>query len=240
MSKEEREANASSDVTAALRRTHDAMAAELQRSHFAHDTLKESTAALEQLDQTYSSLDTLLASSKNLLGTLLRSQKSDTWYLETAFYILAATLAWLVFRRILWWPLWVIPKLVIRFSMGIFAALGVTGGKGVQSVPEVVASHKPVVEHRSAGRIGVPSGARGPPGVNVGGAQKRVPVPGQEESVSEQVGRIIDKSNEQLEARDDLDDLPEDESAEIQRNPKKRVWEEEVEAVKEEQRKDEL
>ncbi|TVY60665.1 hypothetical protein LSUE1_G006621, partial [Lachnellula suecica] len=78
MTKEEREVNASSDVTAALRRTHDMMASELSRSQFAHDTLKESTAALAELSETYSTLDNLLSSSRNLLGTLLRSQKSDT------------------------------------------------------------------------------------------------------------------------------------------------------------------
>ncbi|POS86358.1 hypothetical protein EPUL_000570, partial [Erysiphe pulchra] len=78
LSNEEKEINASSDVTAALRRTHDLMANELSRSQFVHDTLKESTEALAQLAETYSTLDSLLLKSKNLVGTLLSSQKSDT------------------------------------------------------------------------------------------------------------------------------------------------------------------
>lgn len=105
LSEEEKEVNSSSDVTIALRRTHDMMVNELCRSQFAHDTLKESTAALAQLSETYSNLDTILSKSKNLLGTLLRSQKSDTWYLETAFYVLLITLGWLIFRRLLYGPL---------------------------------------------------------------------------------------------------------------------------------------
>jgi len=51
----------------------------------------------------------VLKKSRDLLGTLLRSQKSDTWYLETAFYILIATLAWLIFRRILYGPFFKLP-----------------------------------------------------------------------------------------------------------------------------------
>jgi protein transport protein SEC20 len=41
--------NASSDVTAALRRTHQLMQSELSRSRFAQETLEQSTAALADL-----------------------------------------------------------------------------------------------------------------------------------------------------------------------------------------------
>jgi protein transport protein SEC20 len=234
------------------------MAAELQKSQFAHDTLKESTAALAQLGETYSTLDTLLSSSKNLLGTLLRSQKSDTWYLETAFYILAATVAWLVFRRILYGPLyypvyWLFWFLSIPLNMfikgwlGIFAALDLTGGQSVESGVTSVASSMPTVSHRTAGRLSAPSGARTPPGVNVGGGGKGAPMhsqgppAGQEGSVTEQVGRIIDESKEQEAGKEEEEGMPENETAEEPKNPKKRMWEEDKEAAKEEQRKkDEL
>ena len=124
LTQEEREVNASSSVTLALRRTHEVMASELSRSQFAHDTLKESTAALAKLGETYSIMDTMLSSSRNLLGTLLKSQKSDTWYLETAFYVLSATIAWLVFRRLLyeplWWFLWFPLKIFFRSLIGVY------------------------------------------------------------------------------------------------------------------------
>jgi protein transport protein SEC20 len=99
----------SSDVTSALRRTTDLLSTELSRSRFAQETFDESTAALRDLGDTYSDLDSVLKKSRDLLGTLLRSQKSDTWYLETAFYILIATLGWLIFRRILYGPFFKLP-----------------------------------------------------------------------------------------------------------------------------------
>lgn len=107
----------SSDVTSALRRTTDLLSTELSRSRFAQETFDESTAALKDLGDTYSDLDSVLKKSKDLLGTLLRSQKSDTWYLETAFYILIATLAWLIFRRILYGPFFKLPL----FLYNVFA-----------------------------------------------------------------------------------------------------------------------
>ena len=60
-------AQASSDVTAALRRTHQLMKDELSRSRFAQETLEQSTAALENLGEQYQDLNTLLANSKNLV-----------------------------------------------------------------------------------------------------------------------------------------------------------------------------
>ena len=82
------------------------MQSELSRSRFAQETLEQSTAALADLGEHYTNLDTLLANSRSLLSSLVRSQKSDTWYLETAFYILVTTIIWLVFRRFLYGPLW--------------------------------------------------------------------------------------------------------------------------------------
>ncbi|KAH8657642.1 Sec20-domain-containing protein [Tricladium varicosporioides] len=257
LSKEEREVNASSDVTAALRRTHDMMASELSRSQFAHDTLKESTAALAQLSETYSTLDTLLSSSRNLLGTLLRSQKSDTWYLETAFYVLLVTIGWLIFRRILygptWWLIWFPMKMFIKGWMGFFAVTGLTGSSSA-SVSELnlIATPSLVVHGSATGRLSAPAGA-GPPGgahsINVGGGGRGAPMrPG--ETITEQVGRIIDESNSLLDStEEDPIEKPADEGAgDVEersmpeesnepRNPKKRIWEEEIEAAKEEQRK---
>ncbi|KAJ6783697.1 hypothetical protein PWT90_09686 [Aphanocladium album] len=128
---------ASSNVTAALRRTHDLIASELGRSEFAHQTLTESSAALRQLDDSYGSLDSMLGKSRELLGTLLRSQKSDTWYLQTAFYMLAVTTAWLVFRRLLYGPIWwlVLFPLRILFGVGSTATRAILPAGGGKSAP---------------------------------------------------------------------------------------------------------
>ena len=255
LSKDEKTVNASSDVTLALRRTHDMMTAELSRSQFAHDTLKESTAALAQLSETYSTLDTLLSSSKNLLGTLLRSQKSDTWYLETAFYVLLTTIAWLVFRRFLYGPLWwflYFPlKMFFKGWRGVFTAMGLIGGSSV-SVSSA-AGRETVVHNSATGRAprATMSGARAP-SVNVGGGGRGAPMRPSDapsdgapqrsgESVSEEVGRIIDEGNEEPVDEGLPEDAGEGQEAGTQRNPKKRMWEEPKEEAKEEQkRKDEL
>lgn len=98
--------DAAADLTRGLRQTHEKLVGELSRSVFARQTLADSTAALQELGQRYSGLDDLLSTSKNLVGNLVKSQKTDTWYLETAFYVLCVTLGWLFFRRIIYGPAW--------------------------------------------------------------------------------------------------------------------------------------
>ncbi|OTB03088.1 hypothetical protein M426DRAFT_322118 [Hypoxylon sp. CI-4A] len=137
MTKEEQTISASNDVTESMRRTHDLMAAELSKSDFAHNTLKESTAALSQLSENYSSLDTMLSSSRALLNTLMKSQKTDTWYLQSAFYLLLVTIGWLIFRRLLWgptwWLVWLPLKLVFKTTVGVSNAVGRRGSQRVSS-----------------------------------------------------------------------------------------------------------
>ncbi len=149
LSEQEVLVNASSDVTAALRRTHNLMIAELERSKFAQETLENSTKDLATLSESYNNLDTLLSSSRSLVSSLIYSQKSDTWYLESAFYILAVTIAWLVFRRILygpgWWLLYLPTKWLWRLSLfsvqllvgTLSAAAGTVGAKN----QSIVLSH---------------------------------------------------------------------------------------------------
>ncbi|KAL5337275.1 P-loop containing nucleoside triphosphate hydrolase protein [Aspergillus crustosus] len=115
---------------------------------------KQSSAALSSLSESYTSLDTLLSSSRNLVGSLLRSQKSDTWYLETAFYILIGTISWLVFRRLLygplWWLVWIPLKLVLQSVFGVVGAVGLTS-TAVQSsaiaTSEILAQETPALHH---------------------------------------------------------------------------------------------
>ncbi|TKA83896.1 hypothetical protein B0A55_00095 [Friedmanniomyces simplex] len=119
LSQDEQLVGATTDVTAALRRTHNLLSTELSRSRFAQETFDQSTAALADLGEHYTDLESILSNSRNLLGTLLRSQKSDTWYLETAFYLLLVTLVWLFFRRILFGPFVKLP--LFLWHLGAFA-----------------------------------------------------------------------------------------------------------------------
>ena len=190
MTKEEQMVAASNDVTLSLKRTHDLMAAELSRSDFAHTTLKESTAALAQLSESYSSLDSILASSRDLLGTLLKSQKSDTWYLETSFYLLAGTISWLVFRRFLygpmWWLLWLPLKLVFRVGVNVSGTVGHSDAQRHSMVaPSGVEPGKPSAVMNN----------EGVPTIQV--SQEKAPGPREEAATGmiEEVGRIIDESH---------------------------------------------
>lgn len=245
--------NASSDVTLALRRTHNLMASELSRSQFAHDTLKESTAALSQLSESYSILDTMLLSSRTLLGTLMKSQKTDTWYLETAFFILVATVGWLIFRRFIygpaWWLVYLPLKMFYKAWMGVFVAVGLrSSSDGVFSTATVLTTEiLPTTTVRAhIMRTEAPSIAGEP-------TPRESPPPNGEGSLVEEVGQIIDESRGGSQTADQQPEAaqgegPNDHPPEkFQRNPMKRMWEEdkEVEKYEEAQRqkqkqKDEL
>lgn len=114
---------ASAEATKGLHRLRDNIEKALLLSNATHETLEESSAALGNVGESYSSLDSMLGSSKQLVATLVKSRKSDTWYLQTSLCILLSTLAWLVFRRWLygplWWLVWLPLRLVFRTSVGV-------------------------------------------------------------------------------------------------------------------------
>ncbi|RMZ81188.1 hypothetical protein DV737_g2675, partial [Chaetothyriales sp. CBS 132003] len=122
--------NASDDVTRALRRTHDLLSANLAQSQFAQQTLDESQSALKTLSESYGGTTDLLKASRGLVGQLVRSNKSDSWYLQTAFYLMAITIAWLVFRRWLYGPLWWLVFLPLKLGWKGTALLIGSGGAG--------------------------------------------------------------------------------------------------------------
>ena len=199
-SREDRLVGASHDVTQSLRQTHDLMASELSRSEFAHRTLRESTRALAELSESYAGLDGMLSASRDLLGALFRSQKSDTWYLETSFYLLLATIAWLIFRRWLygplWWLLWLPLKLLFRGAIGL-SSYGLlarsTPGDHLGSSAAVVGTQSSMLQQATMNNEGAPT-------IQVG-QQTMVsasPSPGpdgnQDGSIVDEVGNIVDQS----------------------------------------------
>ncbi|RAL12285.1 putative protein transport membrane glycoprotein Sec20 [Aspergillus homomorphus CBS 101889] len=219
--------NASNDVTAALRRTHQLMQAELSRSQFAQETLEQSTAALSSLSESYTDLDSLLSSSRNLVGSLLRSQKSDTWYLETAFYILLGTITWLIFRRILygplWWLVWLPVRLLARFTFAILSVVGITStavqasdtatapAQFMHETPAVVQKAEPTIQSAEQEAV-----------------WDQVPVTDEteEDRLIDQIGELVEEIEKQEETN--IDDISEEErqrQAELPRNPKKRMFE---------------
>ncbi|CVK83768.1 related to protein transport membrane glycoprotein Sec20 [Fusarium mangiferae] len=212
---------ASANVTNALRRTHDLIQAELARSEFAHETLTESSAALKQLNESYGSLDTMLASSKDLLGTLLRSQKSDTWYLQTTFYMLACTLGWLLFRRLLYGPMWWIVWLPLRLMFG----LGTSAGSAVM--------------HAGSGQGQVKKAGQPSKGVPVEGLpDDELPTVKVDTEQQAEVFEEVDKILNVVREADELGNIPGGDEDNIG-NPKKRMWEE-PDVVEQQRPRDEL
>ncbi|RKL37514.1 hypothetical protein BFJ72_g7599 [Fusarium proliferatum] len=212
---------ASANVTNALRRTHDLIQAELARSEFAHETLTESSAALKQLNESYGSLDTMLASSKDLLGTLLRSQKSDTWYLQTTFYMLACTLGWLLFRRLLYGPMWWIVWLPLRLMFG----LGTSAGSAVM--------------HAGSGQGQVKEAGQASRGVPVEGLpDDELPTAKVDTEKQAEVFEEVDKILNVVREADELGNIPGGDEDNIG-NPKKRMWEE-PEVAEQQRPRDEL
>ncbi|KAF2806077.1 Sec20-domain-containing protein [Mytilinidion resinicola] len=252
--------NASSDVTSALRRTHQLMQSELSRSRFAQETLEQSTAALADLGDHYTSLDDLLSSSRSLLTNLVKSQKSDTWYLETAFYILVTTIIWLVFRRFLYGPLWWFLYLPLKYTYKLVLALlsvaGVTGGTASTTSVAISASQSAslIVKPSATGRPPARMPGQQPYMRAGGGGQGAKSDPSDEGSMSRQVGQMAESAQQQegqqeqqqgekakdVPRRGDGQPLVESDKP---RNPKKRMWDEDVENAKREaeaREKDEL
>ncbi|RYP09242.1 hypothetical protein DL764_001428 [Monosporascus ibericus] len=196
MSKEDRIVGASHDVTQSLRQTHDLMASELSRSEFAHRTLKESTMALAELSESYSNLDTLLSTSRDLLGTLFKSQKTDTWYLETSFYLLLCTIAWLIFRRWLygpmWWLVWLPLKLLFQGAVGLSKAVAPRGSSQVDpSLSDPTMGTQSVLQQTRMNNEGAPT-------IQVGQEEPtQSRQPDDQDSMVEQVARIVDESREE-------------------------------------------
>lgn len=128
--------NASEDVTRALRRAHALLQGNLSQSQFAQQTLQESQDALKSLGESYGGTSDLLKNSRSLVGQLVKSNKSDTWYLQSAFVMLVMTIAWLVFRRWLygplWWLVWQPLKIMWWFTMTSLGTMGL--GKTADTV----------------------------------------------------------------------------------------------------------
>lgn len=238
---------ASSDVTIALRRTQQLMQSELSRSRFAQETLEQSNAALADLGEKYTDLSTLLGKSRELVGTLLKSQKSDTWYLETTLYILITTVIWLIFRRWLLGPIsWFIIfplKILFRVVFAVVPASSAAASSSSLSVARSPSSSLIVQPSATGGIPRRPVGANAPPPyvpVGGGGRGRDAPLPPhQQQSLSEQIGRMAEQSqqaqrqNEQA-VRGDGEKLQESDQ---KRNPKKRMWVEGSEEAEQEKQK---
>ncbi|KIW01775.1 uncharacterized protein PV09_06947, partial [Verruconis gallopava] len=213
--------NASSDVLTALRQTHALMATELERSQFAQEILDSSTRELEQLNESYTDLDTMLKTSKGLVTQLMKSNKSDTWYLLTARTFLLVVLAWLVWRRLLWgptwWFLWLPLKIMYMTLATILSAFGL--GRRLPDNSMVSRSSLRVMPSASQGPPVVLNGRQAPYiKVGRGGGASPPKDPSEEGSLSQKIGKMVENAEKVV--RGDGSELVDSDEP---RNPKKRV-----------------
>lgn len=233
---------------------------ELSRSRFAQETLEQSTAALADLGEKYSDLNSLLSNSRTLVTTLLKSTKSDTWYLETTFYILITTIIWLIFRRWLYGPLtwFLIWPLKLLFRI-VFGVVGLGTAASAKSSSAAIASES------STSLVVQPSATGGAPRwnseVNAPPAQQYMRVGGggrgyqqgdgsAPDSLSQEVGEMAEQAQQEEEVHPQLraNRQQADEEGPVvrgdgtvlkesgkARNPKKKMWEENVESARHEQ-----
>lgn len=127
LSQDELALRSAEDVTQALQRVHAQLEGEVQQSQFAQQTLDESQEALKSLNESYSGTTDLLKASRGLVSQLVRSNKSDTWYLLSAWYVLAGTLLWLFYRRILYGPSLLLIYYPFRMLWFTLSSLGTIG-----------------------------------------------------------------------------------------------------------------
>ena len=183
--------------------------------------LEQSTAALSTLSESYSNLDTLLSSSRSLVSNLITSQKSDTWYLESAFWILVSTIAWLIFRRFLygpaWWLLYLPTSLIwrlvislIHISIGSLALFSSTAQS--QAISSLSTSTSLIIKPSATGGPprfyhsgrSAPSIAVGAGGAGAKDREYRPPPPqGSNRPLSEAIGEMAEQSRHQQEGAQD-------------------------------------
>lgn len=184
--------------------------------------LEQSTAAISSLSESYSSLDTLLASSRSLASSLLRSQKSDTWYLETAFYVLVGTITWLLFRRILygpmWWLVWLPFKFALKFVFATLGVVGLTKGSTELSSSQVASDISATIQQTAAAISGetVPTKRA---------SWEDQPSTDDEDRLIDQIGKMVDEGKQEGTGIDDISPEERQRQAELPRNTKKRMFE---------------
>lgn len=161
------------------------------------------------------------------MSSLLRSQKSDTWYLETSFYLLIGTISWLVFRRILYGPMWWLAWLPVKTLYNLIASV-----VGLATIAGTSATITSVAANVNTAHTYETIPPRGTEQARVLTNEDEIPVMKTYEQASEDQAHedgVLEKINQIVKGDNQPNAQQEAEAAEYDgpRNPKKRVWEEE-------------
>jgi protein transport protein SEC20 len=146
---------AATDVTLALKRTHQLLEQELEKSTISLATLDHSSQTLRQLEQQYSGFDVLLKGSKRLIIELERADYWDRWLIYIGLTIFGLTCLWITYKRILRGPLglmiWVGRKVFSASSSPLSLTKSVSATKSLTSSisqETIEAVSTPLLSHR--------------------------------------------------------------------------------------------
>ncbi|KAK9323465.1 Sec20-domain-containing protein [Lipomyces orientalis] len=112
------------EATAALRRTHQLLEAEVTRSALSLEVLEESNTALKKLTTQYTAFDVLLGTSRRVISVLEQADKWDRIYMLGAMGFLLLVLCWILWRRVFRVPfklvIWTLVKggKVVNWAVG--------------------------------------------------------------------------------------------------------------------------
>ncbi|KAJ2795471.1 Vesicle transport protein S20, partial [Coemansia furcata] len=128
--------NAAADVTTALQETVSMMDAEIEKSAGNIIAMQESSAKLKKTQDEYSTLDSVLRTSKSLIQSLEQADALDRW-LMLGGLVLFALVVFNILRKRIW-----IPGLSTLFSLIRYLVLSAVGRAGTDTA---VSTSSPLV-----------------------------------------------------------------------------------------------
>ncbi|GEM10597.1 hypothetical protein Rt10032_c11g4614 [Rhodotorula toruloides] len=156
--------SATSDVTEGLRRTLQLMQQEVDRSLVTNEMLQSQTQTMELTSTQYSTLSTLLHTSKTLITSLERADVLDRLLLFFAFAFFAAVCAYIFKKRVVDRGVRVVGGLGGLVVKGGGALAGLSKRQGAADVPlhsELVGEAKEVVRNEVMGEVARATAAAG-------------------------------------------------------------------------------
>ncbi|KAJ1924662.1 Vesicle transport protein S20 [Coemansia sp. RSA 455] len=136
--------NAAADVTTALQETVSMMDAEIEKSAGNIIAMQESSAKLKKTQDEYSTLDSVLRTSKSLIQSLEQADALDRW-LMLGGLVLFSLVVFNILRKRIW-----IPGLSTLFSLIRYLVLSVVSRIGKDSVVAAVSTSSPLVVQQLA------------------------------------------------------------------------------------------
>ncbi|KAJ2055441.1 Vesicle transport protein S20 [Coemansia sp. S155-1] len=136
--------NAAADVTTALQETVSMMDAEIEKSAGNIIAMQESSAKLKKTQDEYSTLDSVLRTSKSLIQSLEQADALDRW-LMLGGLVLFSLVVFNILRKRIW-----IPGLSTLFSLIRYLVLSVVSRIGKDSVAAAVSTSSPLVTQQLA------------------------------------------------------------------------------------------